>query len=668
MIIDLLLEKKVSPLELIENLKSDKQIYGLVNWYFYKYRTCTFVSKLIKDCILNEYIKDLKKYRKIIEELFLKDPDQNEVLYIHCLVDSGLFKKALEYIESVNDQERKDYLTCFFYLQKKEYVKLLEVFNLYINNNLFVSSFFPAIISELSTTKTLKCLELTRKLLSNKHKYSDETCEVLDAILYQLTQDKQASLIVACMDREDNLIRTLKSWINVPYIKQIIIIDYSSKKLLSSNIDIQSLLLNDSRIEIVRVDGEKTFNLGKAYNLAVDQCEYDTIIKIDSDYECIDTLWLDIFFSSSEYDNTFIHADYKFSLELSGFFIMPKSKFLHFREDLNGYGYDEIDLYSRIKNHFSHIKEIIWFDIEKSIRHIDHDNKYRTKNYLSNNTNNMERKNRELCQTHSPSSPLRNTYISTDSIIRYNQTHIDRMFCINLTERYDRWSKIKKQKKIERFNAIRLSNNLDQYGLQLNPVDLSSYLYFTVNSGALGCYISHYLLWNKIVNENIQYALILEDDINIESVNYLLKSNIILEDLEFIQLSKRIRYNNKFLFDGGESYIVSLEGAKKLIDFTHKPYLLSSVNPEKFKSVYTLCEKNMIKDIINWNHNYSITCAVDKFMGYCCDYSLPEEVRLKHFVYPIIDLDTNTCRLSNINQKSKNAWELSEQEVLKYVI
>jgi hypothetical protein len=98
------------------------------------------------------------------------------------------------------------------------------------------------------------------------------------------------------------------------------------------------------------------------------------------------------------------------------------------------------------------------------------------------------------------------------------------------------------------------------------------------------------------------------------------------------------------------------------------PYLLFSVVPERFKSVYGLHEKGIIKDSVIWNHNYSITCAVDKFMGYCCDFSLPKDIRLKNFVYPIIDLDTGTCRLSNINQKSKNAWELSEQEVLKYVI
>jgi glycosyl transferase family 25 len=280
----------------------------------------------------------------------------------------------------------------------------------------------------------------------------------------------------------------------------------------------------------------------------------------------------------------------------------------------------------------------------------------------------MEKKNRELCQIHSPSSPLRNTYTFTSKIVKYNHTYIDRIFCINLEERNDRWSKIKKHKKIERFDAIRITNSLDQYGLTLNPVDLSSYLYFKINNGAVGCYISHYMLWNKIVNEKIPYALILEDDINIDSVNHLLKSNIILEDLEFIQLSKRVRYNNRFLFDGGESYILSYEGAKKLIDFTHRPYLLSSVVPERFKSVYELHEKGIVKDSALWNHNYSITCAVDKFMGYCCDLSLQEKIRLKNFVYPIIDLDTSTCRLSDINQKSKNAWELSEREILKHVI
>ena len=71
--------------------------------------------------------------------------------------------------------------------------------------------------------------------LKNKHQYSEETKDLLDNIHHTLLQNKDISLVVCCMDREENLTKTLPSWLNIPYIKQIIIVDYSSKIPLSEN-------------------------------------------------------------------------------------------------------------------------------------------------------------------------------------------------------------------------------------------------------------------------------------------------------------------------------------------------------------------------------------------------------------------------------------------------
>jgi hypothetical protein len=100
MLIDLLLSKQASPLEFIDCLDNNRQIYGLINWYFKYYKTNTFISKLIKECIVKEKIQNLKPYRKIIASLFNENPNDNEILYIHSLVDSGLNKKAVDYINS----------------------------------------------------------------------------------------------------------------------------------------------------------------------------------------------------------------------------------------------------------------------------------------------------------------------------------------------------------------------------------------------------------------------------------------------------------------------------------------------------------------------------------------------------------------------------------------
>jgi len=669
MLIDLLINKKISPSEILEQLQTDKQKYGFIKWYFYKYRTFTYVSRLIKECIINEIITNLKPYRKIIDELFTNDPENNDVLYLHALCDSGLDKKCTYLIDTIDNIEKKKYLQCFYYLQKKEHDKLIDILYKDINNEYLVSSFLPAIISDISEKKYVECIKLVNCLLKNKHQYSEETKDLLDNIHHTLLQNKDISLVVCCMDREENLTKTLPSWLDIPYIKQIIIVDYSSKIPLSENNIIKSLVSSDKRVTLLRVEDEKVFNLGKAYNLAIDYCDYDTILKIDSDYECIDSSWLDMYFGSSRLENVFIHGDYHFAFELSGFFLVNQSKYLYFREDLNGYGYDEMDLYHRIKTENQNIKEIIWFDIEKSIRHIHHDSKKRTKNYKYNDTKKTEQNNRELCQTHSPKYPIRNKYTVSKNIVKYNHTKIDKIFCINLEERYDRWNNIKKLSDIERFNAIRADEDIvEQFGLTLDPVDISSKLYFKIHTGALGCYLSHYLLWNKIVREDIPYALIIEDDIDTDSLKLLLNSNLIIEDLEFIQLCKRIRYENRFLFDGGESYIVSTEGARKLIEYTRNPSLLSIIQPERFKNIESLHYKKIIDDTPNWNTSNSIKCAVDKFMGYCCEAVLPEHIRLKNFVYPIISINPITSRLSNINDRNRNAWQFSEKEILKYVL
>lgn len=486
-----------------------------------------------------------------------------------------------------------------------------------------------------------------------------------------LSMSKQpisASLIVSCMDRQDNLLITLKSWLNAPYIGQIVIIDYSSAIPLSTNTEIKHMLHSDHRIRLVRVEGETKYNLGKSYNLAADFTDQDIIIKIDSDYECVEYAWLDSILKSADINTLFVHADYKFTMELSGFFIISKSHFLYFREDLNGYGYDELDLYERTIRRYPHLKETIWYDIHQSVRHIPHDDKDRTINYKSDNHLVMEKANRELCQTYSPVNPDRNIYNITDQQVTYFKKSIDRIFCINLLDRKDRWSRVSVDPRIDRFDAISHRDALS-YNLKLNPVDLSSLLYFQVNYGALGCYLSHYLLWNKIITERIPLALIIEDDVCIKSVDLVLKSNVVLDKVELVQLSKRLKpLGNRIIFDGGDGYILSYSGACKLVDCTNNPSLLAQVIPDKFPSIVSLADKGLVDDMVKWHTEPSITCAVDKFIGYCCDEVLTDSIRLDYIIYPMIDLDPKTNVISDINLKSNNSWQLTEAEALRLLL
>ena len=121
--------------------------------------------------------------------------------------------------------------------------------------------------------------------------------------------------------------------------------------------------------------------------------------------------------------------------------------------------------------------------------------------------------------------------------------------------------------------------------------------------------------------------------------------------------------DGEILFDGGESYIVSTEGAEKLLMSVHSPRLLKDVIPEKFPSVAKCLEEDEdMTDTPYWTSNPAITCPVDKLMSYCCRTHSSDSVRLDYLLYPYILLDTQTSNVSDINE-DYNSWEFLESKV-----
>lgn len=114
---------------------------------------------------------------------------------------------------------------------------------------------------------------------------------------------------------------------------------------------------------------------------------------------------------------------------------------------------------------------------------------------------------------------------------------------------------------------------------------------YKISLGELGCYYSHRVIWQKIIDEDIKYAIVLEDDANIEP-GFAERMDEILHhmppDTDFISLERRepvfrlIDIGNrvitkpltpggkKIVFTGTCGYVVTNQGARKLLESTYK--------------------------------------------------------------------------------------------------
>lgn len=210
------------------------------------------------------------------------------------------------------------------------------------------------------------------------------------------------SLVYACMNRENNLIESISSWIEEPYISEFIIVDWSSTIPLIENNYIKNLVY-EKKIKLIRVDGEKVFSLSKAYNLAFSIASHKIILKCDTDYKNINSSWMKhLVFDNNQLNNYFITGDYLFSKSLTGFLLINKSDFVGYNENFEGWGYDDIDLYNRIQKNNIKLKQIIFFNIKDYIHHIPHSEQSRTENYAIKNKleslgNNKNKSNSHFC-------------------------------------------------------------------------------------------------------------------------------------------------------------------------------------------------------------------------------------------------------------------------------
>lgn len=194
------------------------------------------------------------------------------------------------------------------------------------------------------------------------------------------------------MNRTENLIKILPCWIDSSkLINDIVLVDWSSKKPLIEYQDIKQLMIY-KKLKLIEVVDEQTFSLPRSYNLAFNKTNSKNkyLIKIDSDYLLKDHTFIED--KIQFLNNTFIRGAAK--SHYTGFLAIEKHRFLYYNENFYGWGYDDLDLYSRLQK--NNLKQTIFTNIEKYIYHIPHSDNDSVANYSIKNKATSEKNNRLL--------------------------------------------------------------------------------------------------------------------------------------------------------------------------------------------------------------------------------------------------------------------------------
>jgi hypothetical protein len=213
------------------------------------------------------------------------------------------------------------------------------------------------------------------------------------------------SAVFSCMNRLENLRASLDSWVDSHHaIGEIVVVDWSSAKPIFHDPLIRRLC-EDGKIKVVRVEGEKYFSLAKSYNLAFFKTNPTNrvLLKLDADYRLLDSRWLNHVFdqllgvegisNSGQLSDYFIVGSHMFSRNYTGFVLMNKQHFLLYNENMEGYGHDDIEMYSRMKSKFPSLKDVVFFNIKDYILHLPHSDHARVENYANKDTRDTSTKN-----------------------------------------------------------------------------------------------------------------------------------------------------------------------------------------------------------------------------------------------------------------------------------
>lgn len=194
------------------------------------------------------------------------------------------------------------------------------------------------------------------------------------------------SIICSCKNRNKALSVSLSSWINLPEITEIIIVDWSSDE------NLEHILCLDERIKLVRVNNQKHFNQIQPLNLAASLVKSELILKLDSDY--IINPYYD-FIGKYKPSKGYFSSGYpseKVEGKANNFYAFLRGLLFVYKEDFDlvggyneslkeNYAYEDEDICTRLAK-LGLQEQYIDFDF--FLIHIPHPDNKRTENFIGN--------------------------------------------------------------------------------------------------------------------------------------------------------------------------------------------------------------------------------------------------------------------------------------------
>lgn len=187
------------------------------------------------------------------------------------------------------------------------------------------------------------------------------------------------SLVAACMNREENLLKVIDSWLTTD-VNEIVIVDWSSTSELRPKLS----RINDPRLKLIRIDGEQYWVLTHALNVGLRFASHELVYKVDCDIE----LTQDFFKKNTPQNGEFVRGFWKSGLEhggegqqfINGTFGAYKEdlrKANYYDERIMSYGWDDSDIYLRLTHDHGLAAKLI---DPATLRHLEQEQEQRIGN------------------------------------------------------------------------------------------------------------------------------------------------------------------------------------------------------------------------------------------------------------------------------------------------